>query len=362
MTWKSKKIGDIITLQRGFDITKKEQQEGPYPVVSSSGIQSFHNSFKVEGPGVVTGRKGSLGKVFFIEEAYWPHDTTLWVKDFQGNDPRFIYYFLQTLQLERFDVGSANPSLNRNHIHSLKVKVPPLPTQRAIASILSAYDDLIENNLRRIRLLEEAAQLIYKEWFVHLRFPGWEEVEVVDGVPEGWEILNMKSVLKLNYGKALKKADRKGGDFPVYGSSGIVGFHNTFLTEAPGIILGRKGNVGSVYWSDQSFFPIDTVYFIESECNLYYIFYYLINQQFLSSDAAVPGLNRNYAYSKPFLKPKQVIIEKFEGQIEPIFTQIGNLKRQNQKLQEARDILLPRLMNGTIDVESIKKLRAVSPE
>ncbi|MGO0307650.1 restriction endonuclease subunit S [Endozoicomonas acroporae] len=113
------KIGDLVTLQRGFDITKKEQTDGPYPVVSSSGVNSYHYKPMVKGPGVVIGRKGTLGTAFYIESDYWPHDTSLWVKDFKGNDPKFIYYFLKSLPLKRLDSGSANPTLNRNIVHQI---------------------------------------------------------------------------------------------------------------------------------------------------------------------------------------------------------------------------------------------------
>jgi len=136
--WQTLPLGEALTFQRGFDITKDEQREGPYPVISSSGPKSTHAEYKVRGPGVVIGRKGSLGTVFYSESDYWPHDTTLWVKDFHGNHPRFAYYFLQTMGFERLDAGASNPSLNRNHIHTIPVHWPPLPLQRRIAGILSA--------------------------------------------------------------------------------------------------------------------------------------------------------------------------------------------------------------------------------
>lgn len=180
------KLGDLLTLQRGFDITKSEQQEGGVPIVSSSGISSFHNQSKTSAPGVVIGRKGSLGTVHYLKTSYWPHDTTLWVKDFKGNDPRFIYYFLQTLHLENFDVGSSNPTLNRNHLHKIRVLFPK-EQQKKIAAVLSAYDDMIENNRRRIGLLEQMAEELYREWFVRFRFPGYQQVKFEKTVPQGWE-------------------------------------------------------------------------------------------------------------------------------------------------------------------------------
>src|SRR5688572_16460315 len=143
------RLGDVLTFQRGFDITKSEQSEGSVPIVSSSGVTSYHNVWKVNGPGLVIGRKGTLGTVHFIRPNFWPHDTTLWVKDFKGNDPRFLSYFLKTLKLENFDVGASNPTLNRNHVHKIKILFPKkVDTQKRIAAILSAYDELIENNKR----------------------------------------------------------------------------------------------------------------------------------------------------------------------------------------------------------------------
>jgi type I restriction enzyme S subunit len=173
------KLGDVLTFQRGFDITKSTQSDGDVPIVSSSGISSYHNKWKVKGPGVVIGRKGTLGTVHFISSHYWPHDTTLWVKDFKGNDPRFLRYFLQTLKLENFDVGASNPTLNRNHIHKLRIIFPKkVETQRKIAAIPSAYDELLEQNKACMLLLENMAEEIYREWFVRHRFPGHETLKL----------------------------------------------------------------------------------------------------------------------------------------------------------------------------------------
>jgi len=195
--WREGILGDILQFQRGFDITKKEQIEGDVPVVSSSGVTSYHNLSRVKGPGVITGRKGSLGKVHFVDVEYWPHDTTLWVRDFKGNDPKFLYYFLQLMHLENYDVGASNPTLNRNHIHKVKLRYPLPKIQKKIAAILSTYDDLIENNNRRIDLLEQAAEEIYREWFVRMRFPGWESAKFEKGVPVGWEVIKLEEVCEL---------------------------------------------------------------------------------------------------------------------------------------------------------------------
>ena len=141
----------------------------------------------MDSAGVVTGRSGILVLVQYTGIPYWPHNTALWVKDFKGNSPKFVYYKLQTMHLENFNGGASVPTLNRNALDTLPVSIPDHDTQHRIADILSAYDDLIENNRRRIGLLEYAARLLYKEWFVHLRFPGHEHVKIIEGIPEGWE-------------------------------------------------------------------------------------------------------------------------------------------------------------------------------
>jgi type I restriction enzyme S subunit len=151
--WTSGKLGDFIHLQRGFDITVAEQCPGNVPVVSSSGITSFHNIAMVRGPGVVTGRKGKLGDVYFVQSDFWPHDTSLWVTDFKGNDPQFIALLLRNLQLERFDAATSVPTLNRNTVHPIPVKIPRLPAQRRIIATLNHY------SARKVALQNELTKL-----------------------------------------------------------------------------------------------------------------------------------------------------------------------------------------------------------
>lgn len=136
--WLRTTIGEQVMLQRGFDITKSQQTPGRVPVVSSGGVKSFHNTAMAQAPGVVLGRKGTLGKVFYLEDDFWPHDTTLWIKKFNDNNPRFVYYFFTNLDVIHLDSGAANPALNRNQVHPIEVDWPPIPEQKAIAERLDA--------------------------------------------------------------------------------------------------------------------------------------------------------------------------------------------------------------------------------
>jgi len=157
--WEVIRIGRRIELQRGVDITKDEQNPGIVPVVSSGGIASFHDHALVSGPGVIVGRKGTAGAVYYIECDYWPHDTTLYVKKFEGNIPRFVFYKLCSMELASYDTGSANPTINRNLVHPVLVPWPPISEQVAIAAFLddetAKLDALTAEAQRAIDLLQE---------------------------------------------------------------------------------------------------------------------------------------------------------------------------------------------------------------
>ena len=151
--WVETTVGDQLTLQRGFDITKNQQGDGDVPVVSSGGVKSFHDTPMAKAPGVVIGRKGTLGKCFFIERDYWPHDTTLWVKDFKGNEPRFVYYLLLGLDVKHLDSGTANPALNRNQVHPIKISWPPAVAKQQ--ELIQRFDVLSEETQRLASLYQQ---------------------------------------------------------------------------------------------------------------------------------------------------------------------------------------------------------------
>ena len=161
------RLGDFIDLKRGYDLPKKSRSAGPIPLVSSAGVSDQHSEAKVRGPGVVTGRYGTIGDVFYIEEDFWPLNTTLYVRDFKGNDPRFTYYFLKTIDYLQYSDKAAVPGVNRNHLHMAEISVPKsVDEQRRIASVLSCLDDKIEANDTINQTLEQMAQAIFKSWFV----------------------------------------------------------------------------------------------------------------------------------------------------------------------------------------------------
>lgn len=270
-------------------------------------------------------------------------------------DSRYLlYYFLSSAWRGVIEgnvmSGATVDRIPLERFPEFPVVLPGLDVQKRVVAVLSNYDDLIENNRRRMALLEDSARQLYREWFVRLRFPGHEHTPIVDGVPQGWARKTLGESITLNYGKALKAELRVEGDYPVYGSSGIVGTHEKPLVQGPAIVLGRKGNVGSVYWSSKSFFPIDTVYFISAESSSLYLYYALKHMHFISTDVAVPGLNRDFAYSRTMLHPPETLLRSFHETVDSIHAQLDKLDETNQKLRQARDLLLPRLMNGELAV------------
>ena len=164
--WEQRKVVEVAPLQRGFDLPSASMKPGKYPVVMSNGIGGYHFEYKVKGPGVVTGRSGTIGKLHYIEDDYWPHNTTLWVTDFNGNNQKFIYYLYQGLDLNRFGTGSGVPTLNRNDVHDAIVSVPSKNEQERISAYLTILDQLITLHQQKCEELKKIKKFMLQKMFV----------------------------------------------------------------------------------------------------------------------------------------------------------------------------------------------------
>lgn len=386
--WRKITLGDAIELKRGYDLPSNDREVGLIPIVSSSGITDYHSVAKVKGPGVVTGRYGTIGEVFYLKEDFWPLNTTLYVKDFKGNDPRFFSYFLLCLGIKELNAAGAVPGVNRNHLHKIKISLPSPPTQRKIAAILSAYDDLIENNLKRIKLLEEKAQLTYEEWFVRMKFPGHKSTPINEetGLPEGWEQKALGDIIEITSSKRIFLADYVEEGIPFYrGKEIILKSKNEALNDRLYISKERfkeiKEKFGSPKKGDLLITAVGTLGFpylvTESDGDFYFkdgnlIWFkgnkkisstYLIscfkNDQFklnlhnIAIGSSQKALTIQSLKGLKIINPEKKISSKFDSMIAQILDAIESLQNQNQLLKEARDILLPRLMTGMIDVEEL---------
>jgi type I restriction enzyme S subunit len=375
MSWETIPLGEFLTLKRGYDLPSLRRQDGTVPVVSSSGITGHHNVAKVEGPGVVTGRCGTLGEVFFVQEDFWPLNTALYVQDFKGNAPRFSAYFLKCVLSGTLSDKSAVPCVNRNDLHDRKVTVTRnYGQQRAIVDILSAYDDLIENNRRRMALLEEAARLLYQEWFVHLRFPGYERTRIIDGVPEGWECVPAVEAICINptirlsdekehwwvemsdlttesmvIQKAIKRDGRSGSKF--------CNGDTLFARITPCLENGKTGFAN--FMADNEVGRGSTEFIVLRSKRVTPEYVYCLARTYDFRENAIKSMigssGRQRVQVSCFGKymvwiPSRTILDLFRDFTEPAFEQIKTIDLQNQKLRSARDLLLPRLISGEIAV------------
>ena len=291
--------------------------------------------------------------------------------DISKVDPQFLLYsylspdFQGTIQA-RTIYGSTVNRIALVEFPSYPIKVPPLPVQKSIAAILSNIDRKISNLRQQNETLESIAQALFKHWFVDFEFPnedgkpykssGGEMVRSALGdIPMGWRVGNIGDLFILNYGKSLTSENRFSGKYPVVGSSGIVGNHRDYLVKSPGIVIGRKGTIGEVIWIEEHFNPIDTTFYVEDTlgCKGLYFYYFLIkNQNFkrLTSDSAVPGLNRDMAYSIEIVIPKINQINEFNTFAKSVFNKMNLNQQQIQTLTQTRDRLLPKLMSGQLRI------------
>lgn len=273
--------------------------------------------------------------------------------------------------LVRHAVGATMPNLNTGILSDVPIHLPPLKEQLEIAETLGALDDRIAMLRETNATLEGIAHALFKSWFVdfdpvHAKqqgiapagmdettaalFPdGFEESEL-GLVPRGWKVERLETFMELAYGKALKATERIVGDVPVYGSGGITGYHNESLVNGPSIVIGRKGTVGSLYWEDQPFFPIDTVFYVRSAIPLTFCFYLLqtLGLADMNTDAAVPGLNRNNVYRLKVPKPPESVLSAFGDVVDALRASILRNNQQAQTLATLRDTLLPRLISGQL--------------
>ena len=382
-------LGNVLTFQRGFDITKNEQTDGDVPIVSSSGVSSFHDKWKVKGPGVVIGRKGTLGTVHFLQRSYWPHDTTLWVKDFKGNEPRFLNYFLQMLKLENFDVGASNPTLNRNHIHKLKIIFPKrVDTQRTIAAILACHDELIAINTKRIELLEKVVEESYREWFVRLRYPGHEKIKIMRRIPDGWNFDKGSTFFGFVKGKSyagdqitdnpqhmpfvsLKSFERGGG----YREDGLKYYSGRFKSEQvvrqhdvvvavtdmtqDRAVVGRAARIPNL-GSRGAVISLDAVKLIPHNINNSFLYAYMRYSGFsdfikeFANGANVLHLKPELITEQKLIIPPRQLQDEFARIATPLYSQADAIGEANTRLATMRGLLLPRLISGKLPVESLK--------
>ncbi len=383
MMWEIAKLGDISkniqTGPFGSQLHQSDYSECGIPVVmpkdlvggkisgeSIARVDKTHVErlcrHKIEVGDILYSRRGDVGRCAHVtkkEEGWLCGTGCLRVTvDSEKADSRFVFFQLQHPDtvgwVEKHAVGATMLNLNTTILSSVPIRLPALEIQKRIADILSAYDDLIENNQKQIKLLEEATQRLYKEWFVNLRFPGHENTKIVDGVPEGWSRTNINEILTFHRGYDLTRNEMKAGRYPVVGSTTVIGYHNEFKIKGPGIVTGRSGSLGKYQFIWDNFWPHNTSLYISDykDHNIFFVYSLLQTVDFasLNNGGAIPTLNRNVLSNIEVIEPTDELQEMFAKIAEPQYQKIKNLEKQNNQLKMARDALLPKLMSGEVEV------------
>ena len=376
MEWIECTLGDVLNFRRGYDLPHSEMRGGDVPVAGSNGVIGYHDVATSISPVITIGRSGNVGTPYMYEKA-WAHNTTLFIDDFKGNDPLYLYYLIKTLPLSSFGGGSAVPTLNRNHIHPLVIKhCSDLNEQRRIAGILKSFDDKIALNSRINHNLEEQAQALYKSWFVDFEpFKGGEFVDSELGrIPEGWVCAPLTSILE--YRKIAVNPQK----FPntLFTHYSLPAFDNSREPELQrgAEIMSNKFRLDNrmVLFSKlnpriKRLWPIDVVA-PDSICSTEFIAYKALKEQhhsfvwcYLNSDsfyekvmAEVNGATGSHQrfhaedtlnYIIPY---NQIAISEFSEHAIPLLETIIKNERENRILKKERDELLPKLMAGDVSI------------
>lgn len=401
-------LGEVITLQRGFDLPTSERKPGPFPIISSSGVSGHHYEARAMAPGVVTGRYGTIGQVYFVQEDYWPLNTTLWVKDFKGNDPRFVSYLLSRIDFAHYSDKSSVPGVNRNHLHSERVVLPPVEVQKEVSRLLGQFDDKIDLNRRMNQTIEELARALFKSWFVDFDpvwakvagrkpwgmdaktaalFPDEIEVSESEEIPKGWKVVSLLDIATLLSGGTPATDDPNlwNGGIPWASGKDVAGAAGGYLLETERtitqsgmessatkllpegtVIMTARGTVGALAILSRPMCMSQTSYGLKARNG--------VGDEFLRLTVvnAVSGLQQQ-SYGTIFdtvttknlratqvLLPSQSVLRAFSAQVGPLMKiTLSNLK-QSRILADARNALLPKLLSGEIRLPLSQNSREVS--
>lgn len=403
-----KRLGDIVNFKRGYDLPAYNRKEGEYPIISSGGISGYHSEFKKDGEGLITGRYGTLGEMYYINGKYWPHNTALYATDFKGNYPKYVYYLMKCLGNLKTSDKSAVPGVNRNELHEIIVPYIYPDYQRDIADFLYLIDSKIALNNRINAELEAMAKTMYDYWFVQFEFPVsapiegatpsrtlnnqhtqgykssggkmvWSD-ELKREVPEGWEVKTINQIIEVKDGTHDSPKPKSEGYRLITSKnllpSGLDFESANFISEEDYININKRSKVdtGDILFSMIG--SIGVVYKVEDEeinfavknVALYktsqkpdyknYIYQYLKSYDMekymgnVISGSIQKFISLGSLRNMPLLINDDIIL-KFQKATEHLFIQLENNKKQNQQLSSLRDWLLPMLMNGQVKVQPL---------
>ena len=347
------KLGNIVSFQRGYDLTHGQMSGGSVPVVGSSEVIGWHNVAKSEAPTLLIGRSGTVGRPQYYDCAVWPHNTTLFVTNFHGNNPKYCYYLLQNLNLEDYANSSGVPTLNRNFIEPLQVK----------------YHEKDEQD-RIIKISEKFMREIYDYWFVQFDFPdenghpykssGGEmayDEKLKREIPKGWRTLELGDIIKEAKKSSVQVngARERAGAYPFFTSGDEILDFDEYYVDGFNIFLNTGGNADIKSYYGKSAYSTDT-WCISADEYSYMLFIFLdsIKQQINNNCFAGSGLKhlQKNAFKKiKIIAPEDNLLRTFNDLAQSSYLAISSHKAENKKLASLRDWLLPMLMNGQVKVK-----------
>ncbi|MBX7059625.1 MAG: restriction endonuclease subunit S [Leptospirales bacterium] len=345
--WREMPLGEVVTLKRGHDLPAKDRKPGNIPIFSSSGISGYHDEPILPGPGVITGRYGTIGDVFLSRGPYWPLNTTLYVIEFNGNDEVFIYYFLKQVEWEKFNDKSAVPGVNRNDVHREEVLLPPLPEQKSIASVLSSLDDKIDLLHRQNKTLESMAETLFRQWFV-------EEAD------EGWEQKRLGDFFSVRTGKQNANFSTEDGPYPFFTCSQTTLRAPDYSFEGSAILLAGNGDFNIKRYSGKFEVYQRTYVLIPYEV-MWYDFLYVYMKYYLDEitgghrGSVINFITKGMIEEQPVPVPADALEPKLEY-FRTLFTKVDANTHQIETLEGLRDTLLPKLMSGEVRVSATANL------
>lgn len=368
--WRNGELGNFITLKRGFDLPQQKREDGQVPIFSSSGITGTHSTAMVNAPGVITGRYGTIGEVFYAAEDFWPLNTTLFVEDFHGNDAEFIYYFLKTLEWSKFTSASAVPGINRNTVHKETVSLPDIETQRRIASTLSMLDEKIKTNTEINDNLEQQAQAIYHERF---------ETVSPNDLPSEWRIVTLGEVATISNKSfnPLKEPEIllehysipafDEARFPVFELSTSIK-SNKFIIDASCFMISKLNPTTKRVWkpyclTGNAVCSTEFIVYKAKDKTITDFLYSVIDSNSFSDFMCshVTGSTGSRQRTTPsdtlsyeLILPSEDELAEFQSLVSPMYAQIRINAIENDRLKRLRDSLLPKLMSGEIDVSAVQ--------
>jgi len=356
-TWKKYKWGDIASLEYGKSIRDFRTSSGKTPVYGTNGPIGFTTEVLCPFPSIIIGRKGAYRGVHYSPTPFFVIDTAFYLKPKASYiNLKFCYYNLLLQDINGLDSGSAIPSTRREDFYGLEINLPDVPTQTRIASILSSLDDKIELNRRMNQTLEQMAKALFNHYFV-------DNIDK-DNLPEGWRWGNYSDLVKIWSGKGLKKDEFiEMGTYPIYGANGVIGKTNRYLVDKKLLLTGRVGTLGTVQIVQDKIWISDNVLVSEPYFNYNFYFSKFILNSFdfigLNRGSTQPLITQTDLKSQVVLIPSSKALTHFNKIVSSYYEIIFSNKKENLKLTQIKDTLLPKLMSGEIDVSDLNEEKLI---